>query len=60
MDERPMEIPYRRQHNFEKPIPHIYGAIDNDLARDNIEHDLPAADLADLEQSAPGSGGEDF
>lgn len=33
----------------EKPIPpEIYPTIDNDLARDNIENDLPAADLQDL------------
>ncbi|WP_312159048.1 hypothetical protein [Oscillibacter sp.] len=33
----------------DKPIPgNIYPAIDNDLARDNIENDLPVADLQDL------------
>ena len=26
----------------------IYPVIDNDLARDNIEKDIPAADLEDL------------
>ena len=26
----------------------IYPVIDNDLARDNIENDIPAADLEDL------------
>ncbi len=32
----------------EKPISDVYAAIDNDLARDNIENDIPAADLQDL------------
>lgn len=32
----------------EAPIPEIYPAIDNDLARDNLENDIPAADLTDL------------
>ena len=33
----------------EKPIPaDIYPIIDTDLARDNLENDLPAADLEDL------------
>ncbi|MBD5118486.1 MAG: hypothetical protein HDT37_05180 [Clostridiales bacterium] len=34
----------------ERPIPpEIYPVIDNDLARDNVENDLPAADLQDLQ-----------
>jgi hypothetical protein len=33
----------------ERPIPSdAYPAIDNDLARDNLENDIPAADLNDL------------
>lgn len=32
----------------EKPIPSVYPAIDTDLARDNLENDIPAADLEDL------------
>ncbi|MEL4860097.1 hypothetical protein AAEU42_02450 [Pseudoflavonifractor phocaeensis] len=33
----------------EKPIPaDIYPVLDTDLARDNLENDLPAADLEDL------------
>lgn len=33
----------------EKAIPQkIYTAIDNDLARDNLENDIPYADLQDL------------
>ncbi|MBE6748755.1 MAG: hypothetical protein E7557_05950 [Ruminococcaceae bacterium] len=31
----------------EKPISEAYGAIDTDLARDNLENDIPAADLQD-------------
>lgn len=33
----------------EKPIPKAYPALDNDLARDNLENDLTMADLQDLE-----------
>lgn len=44
--------PRRRRSNPEKterPVPsEIYPVIDNDLARDNIENDLPAADLNEL------------
>lgn len=36
------------QAKKEKPVSGIYPAIDNDLARDNIENDLTAADLQDL------------
>ncbi len=32
----------------EKPISGAYPAIDTDLARDNLENDIPAADLEDL------------
>ena len=32
----------------EKPVSPAYKAIDNDLARDNIENDIPAADLQDI------------
>ena len=32
----------------EKPIPPCYPALDNDLARDNLENDIPAADLQEL------------
>lgn len=32
----------------EKPISPVYAAVDNDLARDNLENDIPAADLQDL------------
>ena len=32
----------------ERPISARYPAIDNDLARDNLENDLPEADKNDL------------
>ena len=32
----------------EEPIPPVYRALDNDLARDNLENDLTAADIQDL------------
>ena len=32
----------------EKPISNAHGIIDTDLARDNLENDLPMADLQDL------------
>lgn len=32
----------------ERPISGVYPAIDTDLARDNIENDLTAADIQDL------------
>ncbi len=32
----------------EKPVPGVYSTIDTDLARDNLENDIPAADLEDL------------
>lgn len=32
----------------EKPISGAYSAIDSDLARDNLENNIPAADLEDL------------
>lgn len=32
----------------EKPISNVYKEIDNDLARDNLENDITAADLQDM------------
>lgn len=32
----------------ERPISEAYRALDNDLARDNLENDIPFADLQDL------------
>lgn len=41
--------PHKKPHEKEeKPISNDYPVIDNDLARDNIENDLPAADLEDI------------
>ncbi len=54
---RPMEasIPRRdydpktKKRPADKPIPPgVYPVIDSDLARDNLENDLPAADLSEL------------
>lgn len=33
----------------EKPISDAHGPLDNDLARDNLENDLPYAELQDLQ-----------
>lgn len=35
-------------HAAEKPISKVYSVIDSDLARDNLENDITAADLQDL------------
>lgn len=32
----------------DKPISDIYPVIDTDLGRDNVENDIPEADLQDL------------
>lgn len=42
------KAPHNVSLTKEKPIPTMYGPIDNDLARDNLENDLSAADLQDL------------
>ncbi len=51
MEHSPLK-PRRRRADPEKterPVPsEIYPVIDSDLARDNIENDLPAADLNEL------------
>lgn len=36
------------QEDIEEPISELYAVIDNDLARDNIENDITAADLQDM------------
>ena len=36
------------QRKKERPISSAYPVIDNDLARDNIENDSPAANLQDI------------
>ena len=38
----------QKVYHTEKPISGAYSVIDNDLARDNLENDIPAADLEDL------------
>lgn len=35
-------------HENERPISEAYPVLDNDLARDNIENDIPSADLQDI------------
>ena len=40
--------PEQKVYHTEKPISKVYPVIDNDLARDNVENDIPAADLEDL------------
>lgn len=41
--------PHKKQlQKKEKPISNAYPEIDNDLARDNMENDHPAADLEDI------------
>lgn len=39
---------HQKPYKAEKPISDAYAVIDNDLARDNIENDIPAADLEDI------------
>lgn len=42
-------ISSHQTHNMgEKTVSDVYPVIDNDLARDNVENDIPAADLQDL------------
>ena len=38
----------QKVYHTEKPISQAYPVIDNDLARDNVENDIPAADLEDI------------
>lgn len=40
--------PKGRSAALERPIPDVYPELDTDLARDNLENDLTAADLQDL------------
>ncbi|MBQ1991397.1 MAG: hypothetical protein II233_01285 [Clostridia bacterium] len=39
---------HSKPHSVEKPIASVYSAIDTDLARDNLENDITAADLQDM------------
>ena len=36
-----------KSYSHEVPISSAYSTIDNDFARDNLENDIPAADLQD-------------
>lgn len=45
-DNRKAKLP--RKEKLEKPISPVYPVLDTDLARDNVENDIPAADLEDL------------
>lgn len=38
----------KKSQSIENPIPTVYPEIDTDLARDNLENDIPDADLQDL------------
>ena len=50
-----MEEKTERRRDLEKPIqPGLYPVIDNDLARDNMENDIPAADLEELHRGPSG------
>ena len=40
--------PEQKVYHTETPISKVYPVIDNDLERDNVENDIPAADLEDL------------
>lgn len=42
------KVYHTKPHQQEKPISEVYAVIDNDLARDNMENDITAADLQDL------------
>lgn len=49
MDKSKAKRPSPGPDKVERPIPpEIYPVIDSDLARDNVENDLPAADLQEL------------
>lgn len=41
-------ISRKKPSKTDKPISEAYKQIDNDLARDNVENDLPLADQEDL------------
>ena len=44
----PSQKVYHDGAQKQKPISKVYSAIDNDLARDNLENDISAADLQDM------------
>ena len=41
----PQKVYHTTPHRQEKPISKVYKEIDNDLARDNLENDIPEPDL---------------
>ena len=43
-----LKVYHNKPHSKEKPVSSAYSVIDTDLARDNLENDLTAADLQDL------------
>lgn len=43
-----VDLSKEKGRGADKPIAKTYPVIDNDLARDNLENDMPAADLEDL------------
>ncbi len=43
-----LKVYHTKPHSTDKPISSVYPEIDTDLARDNIENDIPEADLQDL------------
>lgn len=43
-----LKVYHTKPFKQEKPISKVYSEIDTDLARDNLENDITAADLQDL------------
>lgn len=43
-----LKVYHTKPFSAEKPISPVYSTIDTDLARDNLENDITAADLQDL------------
>ena len=39
---------HSKPHSVDKPISSVYSVINTDLARDNLENDITAADLQDM------------
>ena len=46
--EPPSQKVYHGRPHGERPISSFYSYLDNDLARDNLENDIPSTDLQDL------------
>lgn len=42
------KAPSLKVYQSERPISPVYPAIDTDIGRDNVENDIPYADLQDL------------